>query len=381
MVRGPIKGLFVAAAVIAMGSLASRAADPGTYRLGFISADTGPLAFAGVSYDRGAALAAEEINAASQPGAGIRIEVVVKEGTEDPAKTIQVMNQFIADHSVLAITCCILTPTAGVLKPLAIARQMPLIFYGATSAGLPAPPYVYNVSSLPTPQEEDLARVVATKVKPKSLVFFVTGDNDAFVNRMAATRPIFEAGGASVAGVISVLSKDTDFTAAATQAIALHPDLMVVYTTGGPAIGIIAALRARGYAGLIVSNGAISPQPMWARAGQALVGVPFPLNFAAQISDTESAKAFIAGYAKKFGADPDVYAACGYSAVYFFAQGLAGISGAPTREALAASLARIGRLDHDVYGGLQFVDGQAQTQKTLFAAWSNDGKVVAWQPR
>ena len=36
MVRGPIKGLFVAVALIATGSLAARAADPGTYRLGFI---------------------------------------------------------------------------------------------------------------------------------------------------------------------------------------------------------------------------------------------------------------------------------------------------------------------------------------------------------
>jgi ABC-type branched-subunit amino acid transport system substrate-binding protein len=118
---------------------------------------------------------------------------------------------------------------------------------------------------------------------------------------------------------------------------------------------------------------------MWQRAGQALVGVPFPVNFSSELSTTPAAKAFIEGYHAKFGTDPDVYSACGYSAAYFFAQGLAAVSGLPSREALAASLSQIRHLDHNVYGGVTLAEGQAQTDVTMFAAWTPQGTITPWQ--
>ena len=225
-----------------------------------------------------------------------------------------------------------------------------------------------------------MSKDIAARLKPKTVAYFVMSDNEAFQNRFKASQAAMEASGAKTIGVVNVLSADTDFTAAATQAMALKPDLMMVYTTQSPAAGIIAALRARGWPGTISANDAIAVASVFKKVGPALAGVPFPVNFSPDVSDTKEAKSFIAAYAAKFGAPPDLYAAQGYTAVWLIAQGLKALPGKADREALAASMAKITQLDHDVYGGLPILAGQAETKYTLFLAWTPDGKVVRWAP-
>jgi branched-chain amino acid transport system substrate-binding protein len=216
--------------------------------------------------------------------------------------------------------------------------------------------------------------------KPKSAAYFVAADNDAFKARMAASQKALEAMGVKTAGVVSVLSSDTDFTAPATQAMGLNPDMILLYTTQTPAVGIITALRAREYAGTIVGNDVLSPAPVFKKLSDASKGVMFPISFSASLAKSDEAKAFVAAYHKKFDADPDIYSAQGYAVGYFIAQGLKSISGTPTRESLAEALSKITSLDHNVYGGEQIVNGQAQTPDTLVVSWSPDGKIVPWPP-
>ena len=183
------------------------------------------------------------------------------------------------------------------------------------------------------------------------------------------------------AGVVSILGADTDFTAPATQAMGTNPDLIMVWTTQTPAGGIIAALRNRGYAGRIAANDVIAPPPMFKKIGEPLVGVPFPVLFSAEISNTPEAKAFIAEYQKRNNELPDAYAAQGYTAISYIAQGLKQSDGKPTREALAEAMAKIPAIERSIYGELPMKDGQADFQKSLIGAWSKDGKVVAWEAK
>jgi ABC-type branched-subunit amino acid transport system substrate-binding protein len=373
-------GLLAATVMFGAGTAGAQPAA-GEYVFGFVTETTGPLAAAGVSYHRGAQVAVEEINASKWIGSGVTVKLSEKESGSDAARAVQAMTQFVADRNVLAVTCCILSPVAGAMRPVAANAKIPLVFYGATLPGLPQPPYVSSVVALPGPQEVKMTQLIVDKMKPKSVAYFVNADNEGFQNRFKAAQKVMEGAGVKTAGVVSILSADTDFTAPATQAMGMNPDLIMVWTTQTPAAGIIAALRNRGYAGAITASDVIAPNAVFKKIGEPLAGVPFPIAFAAGVSSSPEAKAFADAFQKKFGELPDTYAAQGYTSVWYMSQGLKSLSGKPNREALATAMAKMGSIEHNVYGGLPMVAGQADVQKALVVNWSKDGKVVAWEPK
>lgn len=353
---------------------------PGEYKIGFITENTGAIAFAGQSYWNGAQLAVEEVKSSKYLGAGASIALDPKESGSDAARAIQNMHQFIADRSILATSCCILSPVANSLKPIVLDAKIPLVIYGATAAGIPQPPWIFSMTILPGPKDVATALKVADAVKPKTVAYILAADNDAFKGRMAAARAALEGKGIATAGVVNVLTSDTDFTAPATQAMGLKPDMILVYATQGAAAGAITALRDRGYTQTIVGNDVLSPASIFKKMGPSVVGVPFPVAFSATLAESPEAKAFIAAYQAKFNGAPDIYSAQGYEMVWFVAQGLKSVAGTPTRESLGAALSKVAKLDHQVYGGEDMKDGQAETAGTLVVNWSQDGNLVPWTP-
>lgn len=374
-------GSCVFAALVSITMPATQAVaqglTPGEYKVGFITENTGPIAQAGQSFWAGAQLAVQDVKAAKYIGAS-SIVLEPKESGSDAARSIQAMNQFIADRSIIATTCCILSPVAGSLKPVVLAAKIPLVIYGATAAGLPQPPSIYSMTILPGPKDTAAALMVSDAIKPKTAAYILAADNDAFKGRMLPTQKALEAKGVATSGVVSVLTKDTDFTAAATQAMGLKPDFILVYATQQAAAGVITALRDRGYTKTIVGNDVLSPEAIFKKMGATVVGVPFPVSFSDSIGVSAEAKAFVAAYKAKFNVSPDIYSAQGYQMVWFIAQGLKSISGTPTRESLSAALEKVEKIDYQVYGGQFMKDGQAQTTGTIVVNWSADGKLVPW---
>lgn len=370
-----------AIATVAFGMAGAAWADPtpGQYNVGIISDDTGPIASAGISYHQGADLAIEEINAKGFAGEGVTLNLLVKDSGTDAARAVQAMTQFAADRTVLATTCCIITPIAGALSPIAMNNKLPLVIYGATRDGLPQEPFVTSVVALPGPQEVMMAERLATDLQPKRVAYYVTGDNDIFLSRAHAVKAVFEKHGAETVAEISTLANDTDFTGPATQGMGTNPDVIMVMTTQQPAVGIISALRQRGYEGVIGTSEVISPPAIYQKSGDLIENIPFALSFQPGLSDSPEAVAFIEAYQAKYNQLPDVYSAQGYTAIHYMAQGLKAIDGDPTREKLAEQMWKITSIEHNVYGGQEIVNGQAQIPETLIVNWNSDGKVVLWE--
>ena len=368
-----LAGLLALAPAAAIAAPAS-----GDYVVGFITDSTGPLAAAGQSFTHGAELAAAEITAAGTIAPGARLVLDIKEAAGDAARSIQNMHQFMADRRVIAASCCILSPIVNSLKPV-VADKLALVVYGATAPGLPSLPWVYSTTALPGPKDTETAATVAKAVKPKTVAYFVSADNDAFKARMAAAEAAVKQTGATTAAVISVLGTDTDFTAPATQAMGANPDVIMVYTTQSPAVGIIAALRARGFKGVIVGNDVLAPAAMWKKIGAPLVGVPFPLSFSPDVNQSPEARAFVAAYQAKYGNPPDLYSAQGYEAIWLIAQALHSLDGTPTRETVAAALAKQTTIAHNVYGGQAVKDGQAEVTGLTIVNWTAEGTLARWQ--
>ena len=165
------------AAGIAAAPMTAQAAPAGEYTIGFVTENTGPIAAAGLSYYHGAQLAIDEINASGYAGQGAKLKLSEKESGSDAARAVQALSQFIADRNVIATTCCILSPVAGAMKPVAINAKIPLVIYGATMPGIPQLPYVTSIVGLPGPQEVKMTQRLAEELKPKTVTYFVNADN------------------------------------------------------------------------------------------------------------------------------------------------------------------------------------------------------------
>ncbi len=138
-----------------------------------------------------------------------------------------------------------------------------------------------------------------------------------------------------------------------------------------PAVGVITALRARGYTGTIVGNDVLSPESVFKKMGQAVVGVPFPISFSPTVSDIAGSEEIRRRLSDEVRQPrPTSIRRRATQVVWFFAQGLKSVSGTPTRESVANALAQVKTIDHNVYGGETINNGQAETSGTLIVAWT-----------
>ena len=77
---------------------------PGEYKIGFITANTGPIAQAGQSFWAGAQLASEEVKTSKYLGAS-SIVLEPKEAAAVAGGVAHAINRFRADRSILGPTC------------------------------------------------------------------------------------------------------------------------------------------------------------------------------------------------------------------------------------------------------------------------------------
>jgi ABC-type branched-subunit amino acid transport system substrate-binding protein len=364
---------------LGLSSAAQAAPDAGEYELGIISDDTGPIASAGISFHRGADLAIKTVNAEGFAGEGVTFTLSVKDSGSDAARSVQAMTQFAADRNILAITCCVLSGNAAAVGQVATQAGVPVVIYGATREGLPKEPFITSVVSLPGPQEVALAERMAKELAPKKVAYFKQSDSDIQTARANALQAVMEAAGAETTAEVFVLGADTDFTGPATQAMATNPEMIFVWANQTAGIGIITALRQRGYEGQIVTSDIISPPAVFQKSGATVANIPFALSFQPGISDSPAALAFIDAYKAEYGELPDVYAAQGYTAIQLIAQGMKSLDGKPTRKALADAIWAIDEIEHNVYGGQAMENGQARTPGTLIVQWTPEGQTVLWE--
>lgn len=346
-------------------------------KIGLIADRSGPVALAGKSFFQGVEFGAARLNA---EGDGPRIELAIKEGAGDPARSVAQQKQFTADRSIAGTICCVLSPVAGAVKRLSQTAKMPLAIYGATEEGLEEPPYVYRTATLPQPANAALAKEVAENVKPSSAVYVTTQDNAGMVSQMKAFKQVFDEAGVQSKGVINTLAAQTDFSGAATKAIAAKADLVVASALNGPNVSLIKALRNRGYEGLIIAGETISAGGTFKASGGTIAGVPFPVYFYAG-TDNPAGKEFAEAYEAKYGEAADSYAAQGYIAMRFMLEGAKNAGDEVTRESLTEALGGITSIDDTLFGAVTLEKGQMQAENAIqFIQYDESGKLVPWEP-
>lgn len=370
--------LFLSACATTTGS--SKGGGGGdTIKLGVIVAETGPIAGAGKTFANGGRIAVQNINDGDLIGGGKKIELVEKEGSEDPAKSASVMAQLAADQSITGIACCILSTVAGAAKPIAEKQKVPLMLWGATEKDLAKPPYVFRTVTLPQPANEKAATELAKSESLTSVAYGVMTDNAGIVSQGDAFKKGMDAAGVKDLGQVGTLSTQKDFTGSATSLIQKNAQAVVVAGTQSNTIGLIAALYQKGYKGQIISGETVVGAGVYQSQPKALEKVPFPVYFLASEA-TGLGKTFAVSYQKKYNEEADDYAAQGYNAIYTLAMGLKAAGSDTTRAGLSKALTNMKSLDDTIYGKVTFTDGQlnAASNVQIVHYSSPDGVIVPW---
>lgn len=379
------RGRTVAASVVATlavavsGCTSDASADGDSYLVGFPALLTGPAAFAGVPITQGAELAAEEINESGFLGEGTTVDLEMEDVKSDPAQGIALYKQFAADGAS-GVLCCGLSAEAGALAPVMTQDQVPGIVTSAILDDIAEPPHLFRPHILPSAEGGIYDQFIDTVVPAEDIetaVIVVNGDNDAMVADGEVWKDGLERNGAEVVKTVSTNSTDTNFTGPATEIASIDPDAVVLSTLGTPSALMARALRERGYDKRLMSSYGVDSAELFDTSAKGLAGTLFAVPFHAEFSSNETATGFIEAYREKYDEEPDIYAAQGYTSMWFLAMGIKD-SGTGDPVDVGSALSDIDTQD-SVYGEITYVDGQATlAEPGSYLEWTEDGDLVEW---
>jgi len=352
--------------------------DSGTYTIGFLTAKTGPVAFAGIDYVEGAEVALNQINSSGLLGPGVKMALDEQEDSSVPSTAVSLSREFVANNSVLGAFGSILSPDAYAVMPIYKAAKMPYDIYGAISANMADPPYIYRTAPLPQLAQETLAQEAITKYKPSSVMFVVTSNDTGMEASLPYFIKPFTSAGVKNLGTIDTLTTQTSFASEASQILGKNPSMVVVNETQDPEGAMIAALREVGYKGQILADSTLDSPALVSSYGAKIEDAPFAVHFSCTLTTTV-AKTFCSEFENRFHAVPSTYAAQGAIAVEFYAAGLADAGKHPTRASLAASLEKVATIPGNIYGpGTTVSGGQLHDPSVSALQFDSHGNVVPW---
>lgn len=290
-------------------------------KLGVAEALTGPAAKYGVSAKNGFLLAADQINAAGGVN-GDRLALLVEDEQGKKEEAINVFKKFIFQDRVLAIFGPTLSNSAFAADPIANMSQVVVFGTSNTASGITdIGPWVFRNSIM----EADVLPVTlreAVKHFHIRKVAVIYGNDDAFTKSgFEVFKAALEAQKIPVTGIETFAKGDVDFRAQLTKIKAQNPDAIVCSALAEEAANIILQARALGIsAPFIGGNGFNSPKLFEIARGAAdntVVGGPWSAE-----SPSPQNRAFVAAYEKKYGVEPDQFAAQAYDAMYIMAEAL-----------------------------------------------------------
>jgi branched-chain amino acid transport system substrate-binding protein len=338
MKRSPLLALMALCAT----SLAV-AALPATIKIGAVETLTGDNASYGIPIRRGIELAVAELNA-SQAMGHARFSLTVMDDKADKQEGISVFNKLINEEKISAIIGPTLSSTAFAADPIAQKAGVPVIGTSTTALGITAMgDYVFR-DSLPQAAviPGTLAHVVAKyHVKKAAILFESTNEyskSEADVFKTALPKLNVQ-----ITASESYSKGDSDFRTQLSKLNARKPDILVFCSLIGEAIPVLQQAREIGITQPIVGGNGFNNPNVLKNAKDAAEGLIVGSSWFIE-SNVPKSKVFVAAFRRKYGADPDQFAAQGYAAVYILASAIMS-AGSADRAAIRDALAKVHDLD------------------------------------
>ncbi|HEX8392370.1 MAG TPA: ABC transporter substrate-binding protein [Longimicrobium sp.] len=316
---------FAVAALLACGACAHVRENPGgTIRIGALYNRAGSQASLGIPSLQGAQLAVEEINARGGV-LGRRLELIAPEGASDTAALRVAAERLVRVDGVTAVFGLNDTDLVLAAAPPVLAAGRAFVTSGATSPRLPGqvPGPLYLACFGDNTQAAAGAEFAfdTLRARKAALLYDAGMDYTVLLGRYFGAR--FTELGGRVTVSLSYASGAADLAAVIARLNAQQdaPDLLYVAAGPDEVGGIVAQLRAAGFAQPVMGGDAYDTPLLVQQAGPSADGVYFTTHalFDAE-TPTPRAAAFVAAYRARYGRAPEsAFAGLGYDAARLMA--------------------------------------------------------------
>lgn len=330
-------GRHVAAAAALIGStIIAQAAD---YTVVVLQSITGPAAFIGAPIKDGMTLAAEEINAKQEMGAGNTLKVIVADDATDRAQTLSLIARYNADPNVLMI----LGPTSG---SVAVAGanaandlKIPVVTTTNSRDVLKNGPWSFILTQPADVTIPYIGRYAVEKLKVKNCTVIGIADNEAYVTLQKTFEDYLKQAGVKIGSVEAIKLTDSDFSAVSTKVANGDQDCVFISAPAPQTANIVIQLKQAGLdpkVNILGHNSLASPQFV-EKGGKAVEGAFFIADWVPGGS-SDFGKAFAQAFKAKYKSEADNWAAVGYGGMRVAAAALKNAGPNPSRDAVRQAL-------------------------------------------
>ena len=297
-----------------------------TINLGAVLSITGAGGVYGPQSRNGAQLAVDEINkAGGVNGAQISLDVV--DDASDKAQSAQLAQTEIQQKNVLALLGPTLSNSAVGVHPLAENLKTPILAVSTT--GIHIVPdcnfptetpckFVFRDSLGEQTAIPDNIKSYAADKHPATGVLLVAQDDKFSSDGGTIVQQTVGQYNINLLKTIKFSKTEADLSPYVTQAVQLKPDVIFITSLGGIPAKIMIEARKQGWQGQFLGGNGFNTAVVSKQAGSAgmgarsasawFIGNTFPSN-----SD------FVSAYKAKYSADPDQFAAQGYTGIKIIA--------------------------------------------------------------
>jgi len=316
-----VVALIVLAAVLAARSYISSEKLPKekVINIGSIQPMTGASASYGQKATEGISLALEDINAAGGIN-GRKMNIIYEDSQSQSALAVGALQKLVNVDHVSAVLVSPSSPETLAEAPIAENNQTVILAAGSAATSIRyAGDYVFRLKVSVDNEVEELMRLVYDELEARSIcIIYVQNDYGESVSQ--AADEIFQKMGGKVLRNDGFMLENTDFRVQLMKAKLANPDTIVLIGWPKNMGNLLKQAKELGVEKRFVCpGGAIDQKEIIDIAGNAADGLIYTMEYDLQ-SEEGDMKRFRDNFKKKYGKDPELFAAMGFDAVKIIAK-------------------------------------------------------------
>lgn len=309
-------------------------------KVGGILSKTGGAAAYGGDADKGAKLAADEINAKGS----LRIEYRSSDDKSDQTEAVKVARTLIDVDGVDIILGPAISPSAVSVGKFANEREIPIVATSATLDDVTASAeydreYVFRVCFNDSFQGSVLGRFATESLEAKTAAIIYDKTLSYSIGLSATFEEAFTSRGGEILHRENYSVKDTDFSALVDKVAEFDVDVLFI-PGWDENVGPMLKQAGSKWDKFKLLGGDGWPTDRLLELAAGNIPECYAVSHYSPEDPTERVAAFNAAFRKKYGEEPSPFAALGYDAMYLLADAAgrsADFDGASLRQALSAT--------------------------------------------